>query len=51
VAALAGVVANELDWMRGNLAHGGSAVVPILSKALGDNIVAHHQKHQKGENE
>jgi hypothetical protein len=51
VAGLARVVACELDGMRGDFAHGGSTVVSILSKALWDNKMAHHQKHQKGENE
>jgi hypothetical protein len=51
VAAFAGVVAGESDRMSGNLADGGSAVVTILSKCLGDNEVTHYQKHQKGEDE
>jgi hypothetical protein len=51
VASLARVVASELDGMRGDFADGGSTIVPILPKALGDNEMAHHQKHQKGENE
>jgi len=51
VAGFAGLVAGKFDWMRGNLADGGPAIVPILTKAPGDNVVAHHQKHQEGEDE
>ena len=32
-----------------NFADGRPAIVPILAKALGHNVVAHHQKHQEGE--
>jgi hypothetical protein len=51
MACLAGVVPGKSDRMSGNFADGVAAVVPILPKALGDNVVAHHEKHQKGEDE
>ncbi len=37
--------------MRGYFADGRPAIVPILSKTFGHNVVAHHQKHQEGEDE
>src|ERR1035437_2311946 len=51
VAGFARVVPRKLRRVSGNLAHRGSAIVPILSKGLGDYVVAYHQKHQKGEDE
>jgi hypothetical protein len=51
VAGFACIVTSELNGMRGDFADCGSAIVPILSKALWDNEMTHHQKHQKGENE
>ena len=49
VAALAGLVPGKFHRMRGNFADGRPAIVPILSKAFGHNVVACHQKHQEGE--
>jgi len=51
VTGLASLVPGVFGRMRGNLADGSPAIVPILSKALGDNVVAYHQKQQKGEDE
>ena len=49
VAALASLVAGELDRVGGDFTDGRTAIMPILAKALRHNKVAHHQKHQKGE--
>jgi len=49
VASLAGFVPGKLDRMGSYLADGSSTIMPILPKAFRDNVVAHHQKHQKGE--
>jgi hypothetical protein len=49
VTGFAGLVAGKFDGMRSNFADGGAAIVPILAKASGNNIVARHQKHQKGQ--
>jgi hypothetical protein len=49
VAALASLMTRELDGVGGYFTNGGAAIVPVLAKALGDNEVAHHQKHQECE--
>jgi hypothetical protein len=45
------LVAGKLYRMCGNFADGGSAVVSVLPKALGDDVAADHKKHKKGEDE
>jgi hypothetical protein len=49
VTGLTRVMPGELCRVSGNLAHRSSAVVPILPKAFGDNVVARHQKYQESE--
>jgi hypothetical protein len=49
VAGFTAIVAGIFHRMGGNLADGRPTIVPILAKAFGDNVLAYHQKHQKGE--
>ena len=51
VAGLARLVPGKLRRVSRNFADCRPAIVPVLPKALGDHEVAHHQKHEKGEDE
>ncbi len=47
VASLASLVASVDDGSGGNFGDGGPAVVPVLTKTLGDNGCAHNHKCQQ----
>ena len=49
VTGFAGLMSGKFDGMRGDLADSGAAIVPVLAKALWNDVVARHQEHQEGE--
>ena len=51
VAGLAALVAGEVDGLGCDLGYGCAAIVAILSERLGDDEVANHEKHHKGDDE
>src|SRR5690348_10173708 len=44
VASLASLVAGKLHRSSGNLADDGAAIVPVLSEALGNHVMANNKK-------
>ena len=50
VAGLAALVPRKLCRMRGNVAQGCPAIMPILSKTLRDYVAAYHPKYKKCDN-
>ena len=50
MAGLASLVACKADRPRGDFGHGVPAVVPVLSKAFGDQETAHDQEQQDARN-
>jgi hypothetical protein len=51
VACLASLMSGKLHRPRSDFIDGSPAIVPILPKAFGYNVMAHHQKNQEGEDE
>jgi hypothetical protein len=49
VAAFASLMTGKLHRAGCHLTDGCTAIMPVLSKTLWDNVVPHHQKHQEGE--
>ena len=50
VAGFASLVAGKLHGVGGDLANGGAAIVPVLSKTLRNDVTSNNKKDNKGEN-
>jgi hypothetical protein len=51
MAGFAGLVTGKLHWAGRNLSDCGTAIVPVLSEAVGNHEMSNHKENNEGENE